>query len=247
LIPAKEEQAVIARTLQKISQINYPRELYEVFVVWDRSDDATIIETRRAMQVLEMRNGFTLTFGDTPVNKPHGLNKGLKYATKDHIVIFDAEDDVHPDVLNIANTLYGTTNTDVIQAGVQIVDYTSHWYSSHYVLEYYFWFKSRMHFHSSIKMVPLGGNTVFFKTALLREAGGWDETCLTEDAEIGIRLSSLDARIMATYDPRHVTKEETPPSIAQFIKQRTRWNQGFIQILRSKVWHIHLSNRLYLY
>jgi len=39
------------------------------------------------------------------------------------------------------------------------------------------------------------------------------------------------ARIRIVYDDEFVTREETPNSIDQFIKQRTRWNQGFIQIL----------------
>ena len=38
------------------------------------------------------------------------------------------------------------------------------------------------------------------------------------------------------YDDRYVTKEETPPSLKQFIKQRTRWNQGFMQTLRKGTW-----------
>jgi hypothetical protein len=71
---------------------------------------------------------------------------------------------------------------------------------------------------------------------LVERAGGWDERCLTEDADIGIRLSVLGERITITYDPKHATREETPPSLASFVKQRTRWNQGFIQILRKRVW-----------
>lgn len=43
-----------------------------------------------------------------------------------------------------------------------------------------------------------------------------------------------------------MTKEETPPSVQQFIKQRTRWNQGFLQILkRGHYWQLgHLGQRL---
>jgi len=66
--------------------------------------------------------------------------------------------------------------------------------------------------------------------------GGWDEQCLTEDADIGIRLSTLGERITITYDAAHATREETPPTLSQFIKQRTRWNQGFLQVLRKRVW-----------
>ena len=80
-------------------------------------------------------------------------------------------------------------------------------------------------------MTPLGGNTVFVRRELMEQMGGWDETCLTEDADLGIRLSISHARIRIIYDDEFVTREETPHTIEQFIKQRTRWNQGFIQIL----------------
>ena len=43
-------------------------------------------------------------------------------------------------------------------------------------------------------------------------------------------------RCGCVYDDRYVTKEETPPSLQQFIKQRTRWNQGFMQTLRKGTW-----------
>ena len=38
--------------------------------------------------------------------------------------------------------------------------------------------------------IPLGGNTVFVRTDLLRQVGGWDPDCLAEDCELGVRLSS---------------------------------------------------------
>src|SRR5688500_11948332 len=74
------------------------------------------------------------------------------------------------------------------------------------------------------------------KRALIARVGGWDEACLTEGADIGLRFSALGERIRVVYDPRHVTREETPDSVDAFIRQRTRWNQGFIQVLRKKTW-----------
>jgi cellulose synthase/poly-beta-1,6-N-acetylglucosamine synthase-like glycosyltransferase len=104
------------------------------------------------------------------------------------------------------------------------------------VLEYFFWFKSSMHFFARIGMTPLGGNTVFVRRELMEQLGGWDEHCLTEDADLGIRLSLAHARIRIIYEDEFVTREETPNTISQFIKQRTRWNQGFIQILLKGEW-----------
>jgi cellulose synthase/poly-beta-1,6-N-acetylglucosamine synthase-like glycosyltransferase len=235
-IPARHEEAVIGVTLRGISRMNYPAHLFHIYVICDDSDFKTIAAANRAIRKYDIRNSSVVIFDDGRLSKPHALNKALELATMQYTVIFDAEDIVHPDILNIANTLYAQTKADIIQAGVQIMNYDSHWFSSHNVLEYYFWFRSRMHYHTKVGMVPLGGNTVFFRTRHLKKVEGWDEECLTEDAEIGIYLSSLGAKTIATYDPRHVTKEETPSTVQQFIKQRTRWNQGFIQILRSNAW-----------
>src|SRR5579859_8180072 len=77
-------------------------------------------------------------------------------------------------------------------------------------------FKSSMHFFAGIGMIPLGGNTVFVRRALLEQLGGWDEYCLTEDADLGIRLSLAHARIRIIYEDEYVTREETPNTLSQF-------------------------------
>lgn len=236
LIPARNEQKVIAQTIQSITSVNYPKKLIEVLIICEKRDTKTIQKAEKYIKSSHITNAKVLIFDDEPINKPHGLNKGLWEASNKVIAVFDAEDEVNKDIFNVANTLFLSENPDVIQAGVQLMNYDSHWFSAHNVLEYYFWFKSRMHFHTKVGVVPLGGNTVFFKTKDLKEIGGWDETCLTEDAEIGIRLSVNGAHVLSTYDPLHITKEETPGTIGQFIKQRTRWNQGFIQVLKLGHW-----------
>ncbi|HEY2004133.1 MAG TPA: glycosyltransferase [Candidatus Saccharimonadia bacterium] len=236
LLPARHEEKVIGETIKSIVGANYPKHLIQTLVICSADDTGTIGVAERAIRSLDAINSEVVVYSAEPINKPHGLNEGLKRAANQVVVIFDAEDEIDPDIFNVANTLYLQKKPDVIQAGVQLMNYDSQWFSSHNVLEYFFWFKSRMHYHTEVGVVPLGGNTVFFKTAQLRAVGGWNEQCLTEDAEIGIRLSTRGARILSTYDPRHVTKEETPDSVAQFIKQRTRWNQGFLQVLKYGDW-----------
>src|SRR5205085_10481324 len=60
--------------------------------------------------------------------------------------------------------------------------------------------------------------------------------CLAEDCELGVRLSALGARVAVAYDPDLVTREETPGTLRALFKQRTRWNQGFLQVLRKGDW-----------
>jgi glycosyltransferase XagB len=71
---------------------------------------------------------------------------------------------------------------------------------------------------------------------VLRGAGGWDGDCLAEDCDLGVRLSSAGSPVVVSYDPVMVTREETPDSLVGLFKQRTRWNQGFIQVYRKGDW-----------
>ncbi len=239
MLPARHEEAVIADTIQRLVELNYPANLVQILVVMESGDHGTIDIVRQ--KITELRqHGIDhvemVTFDDPPINKPHGLNVGLTRASGDVVTIFDAEDEPHPDILNVVNTIIDREGSPVIQCGVQLMNYADRWFSSLNVLEYFFWFKSRMHYHAAMGMVPLGGNTVFVRRDLLLGANGWDQQCLTEDADIGIRLSASGVPIRVVYEDALVTREETPPTVQQFVRQRTRWNQGFLQVLLKRDW-----------
>jgi cellulose synthase/poly-beta-1,6-N-acetylglucosamine synthase-like glycosyltransferase len=239
MLPARHEESVIADTIQRIVELKYPRELVQVLVVMESGDQGTIEIVRDTINHLCERGVEHVrmcTFDDQPINKPHGLNVGLSVATGDVVTIFDAEDEPHPEILNVVNTIIEREGAPVIQCGVQLMNYADRWFSALNVLEYFFWFKSRMHYHAAIGMVPLGGNTVFVRRDLLLKLDGWDQMCLTEDADIGIRLSAMGVPIRVVYEDTMVTREETPPTVQQFVRQRTRWNQGFLQVLLKRDW-----------
>jgi cellulose synthase/poly-beta-1,6-N-acetylglucosamine synthase-like glycosyltransferase len=239
LLPARHEEAVIQDTIQRVVDLEYPRHLVQILVVVEAGDAGTIGQIRAWLDRSDNRDQGQLrllTFDDPPINKPHGLNVGLAQATGDVVTIFDAEDEPHPRILHVVNTVMQREAVPVVQCGVQLMNYRDHWYSALNVLEYLFWFKSRMHYHAAAGMVPLGGNTVFVRHDVLDGLGGWDQTCLTEDADLGIRLSASRLPIRVVYDVEYVTREETPPTVDQFIRQRTRWSQGFLQVLKKGEW-----------
>lgn len=234
LLPARHEEDVIQDTIEGVLRANYPRELLEVAVVLRIDDTGTIAKVQEKIAQLAAQgidNVRMVIFQDGPINKPHGLNVGLRYTKNEVVTIFDAEDQIHPDVFNVVNTVMVNEGVNVVQSGVQLMNWDSKWFSALNVLEYFFWFKSRLHYHARAGIIPLGGNTIFFTRAILEQIGGWDERCLTEDADIGIRLSEWGEKVRVVYEDALVTKEETPPTVQQFIRQRTRWNQGFLQVL----------------
>ena len=167
LLPARHEEEVIADTIRAVSKIDYPEEKKEILVILRDDDLGTIKVAEQAIKELGKENIKTVVFSGYPINKPHGMNKALPHATKDVLVIFDAEDEPHRNIFNIVNTVMLRDNADVVQAGVQLVNYSSNWFSSLNVLEYYFWFKSALHLFNKIGVTPLGGNTVFFKKEII--------------------------------------------------------------------------------
>jgi cellulose synthase/poly-beta-1,6-N-acetylglucosamine synthase-like glycosyltransferase len=246
LLPARDEEAVIYDTIWSIWNCSYPRDLLEIIIICYVSDIRTIAEARRAIHDIRSSHIRVATFSSSPINKPHGLNVGLRHARGQVVAVFDAEDDVEPSIFSLVNTTMRREDVRVVQVGVQLMNFRDHWYSLLNCLEYFFWFKSRLPFHSRVGMIPLGGNTVFVARDLLMRVKGWDERCLTEDADLGLRLSVLGVPISVVYSAPHATREETPASTSAFLRQRTRWQQGFLQVLRKGVWlrYPRLSQRL---
>jgi cellulose synthase/poly-beta-1,6-N-acetylglucosamine synthase-like glycosyltransferase len=156
----------------------------------------------------------------------------------DVVAVFDAEDLVHPGLLAAVEAQMVRDRCAALQAGVQLMNFWSSWFAVRNVLEYYFWFRSRLHLQANLGFIPLGGNTVFVRRTLLDLLGGWDANCLAEDCDLGVRLSSHGFTVSVMYDPELVTREETPATVGQFARQRTRWNQGFLQVLRKGDWKL---------
>lgn len=258
IIPAYHESSVLEHTLEVLARQNYPRDRYEVIVTLRDDDPETAAVAYRAAKrhqgLIAVRLGY---YDARHSNKPSQMNAVLKYAQGDYVVPFDAEDVVMPDLLRHVDALIAQTGADVIQGGVQLTNLdnemsglwwrrawqyiTNGWFAVHNVMEYRFWFSSRMFYQTKLGFVPLGGNTVFIRTDLLRQIDGWDIECLTEDADLGVRLSvEYGAKIVAAYDPALATREHTPPCLTgrgSWLNQRIRWSQGFWQVLRRTPWY----------
>jgi glycosyltransferase XagB len=233
IVPARHEQAVLGETLDRLATLDHP--FVEVLCVVGHDDDETAEVARAAAR---RHPDVVRVVVDTswPKNKPKALNRALPECRGDIVGVFDAEDEVAPALLRRVDAAFRSPEVAVVQGGVQLMNLHASWWSLRNVLEYYFWFQSRLHHHSRAQAIPLGGNTVFFRHDVLVGAGGWDDECLAEDCEVGLRLSAAGHKVAVAYEPELVTREETPPHIGGLLKQRTRWNQGFLQVLHKGEW-----------
>src|SRR5215467_2231343 len=108
MLPARHEEDVIQTTIERVVRANYPRSLLEVVVICKTDDEGTIDKADEKIALLRaegITNVNVLTFSTPPTNKPHGLNVGLAATTNEVVTIFDSEDDIHPDIFNVVNTV----------------------------------------------------------------------------------------------------------------------------------------------
>ncbi len=233
LVPARHEEAVLKDTLEQLLRLDHPR--FEILPIVGHDDPATAAVAHAVAQRHPERVRVVVDH-NWPKNKPKALNTALPLCRGEVVGVFDAEDEVDERILRSVDRNFRATAADVVQGGVQLVNFRSSWFSLRNCLEYFFWFRSRLHLQERHRFIPLGGNTVFIRADLLRSVGGWDPECLAEDCELGVRLSTMGAAISVAYDPYLVTREETPDTLWGLLKQRTRWNQGFLQVLRKRDW-----------
>ena len=234
IVPARHEESVLGATLQQLARQDYPH--FDVTVVVGHDDPGTRRVARRAIRD-DPR--FRIVVDDNAVkSKPIALNTALPHCQGDVVGVFDAEDVVATGLLRAVDAAFDQSGADVVQGATQLVNQQSNWFAARNVLEYYFWFKSRLHFHSRAGFIPLGGNTVFFRRSWLLASDGWDSRCLAEDCDLGTRMSVRGARTAVAYTAELATREETPESVRALIRQRTRWSQGFLQVLRKGDWRM---------
>jgi glycosyltransferase XagB len=233
LLPARHEQGVLEHTVQRMLESTHDD--YEIIIITGHDDPET---SQIAEKLAELAPHKVRVVTDTHEvkSKAKALNTALPLCRGAIVGVFDAEDIVHPELLVHVDYAFRAEQADVVQGGVQLINFHSSWYSLRNCLEYFFWFRSRLHLQAQKGFITLGGNTVFIRTDLLRQIGGWDPDCLAEDCDLGVRVSSRGGKVVVAYDTQMVTREETPASLVSLFKQRTRWNQGFLQVYRKGDW-----------
>lgn len=234
LMPCRHESEMVMRTtLDHLCNQNHPN--VEVIISVGHDDPKTVSIARKLASERPEMVRVSVDEGAVK-NKPRQLNTALALCRNDVVGVFDAESIAAPTLLRHVDTCFQARNADVVQGAVQLINYRDTWYSLRNCLEYFMWFRSRLHAYAKRGFIPLGGNTVFIRRNVLRSIDGWDGDCLAEDCDLGVRLSVMHRRIVIAYSPHLVTREETPDSIPALVKQRTRWSLGFMQVYAKRDW-----------
>ena len=215
IVPCREEtEEVMRSTVERLLAQDHPD--FEVIFSVGHDDAKPMSNGLNTVQIAEKlarrwptRVKVSINY-DAVKNKPRQLNTALRDCSKEIVGIIDAESLTQPGLLMHVDATFRETDADVVQGAVHLMNYRDSWFSLRNCMEYRIWFRSRLHGHALSGFIPLGGNTVFIKRALIEQVGGWDGDCLAEDCEIGVRLSCLGKKIVVGYDSALTTQEETP-------------------------------------
>ena len=227
LVPMFREPEVLPILTQALRNLNYPLAKLDIKIVLEEGDTDTIT----AAEKLDLEGVFEIIRvpQSHPQTKPKACNFALRYAQGDLLVIFDAEDKPEPDQLRkvVAAFNQSPPNTACIQCRLNYYNARENWLTRMFTLDYSLWFDLMLPGLERMGIpIPLGGTSNHFKMNVLRDLNAWDPFNVTEDADLGIRLTQKGYRV-GVIDS--TTYEEANVSIPNWIRQRSRWIKGYMQ------------------
>jgi len=228
LVAAHNEEAVVGALIENLKNLDYPKELYDIFVICDNCTDRTAAISREHGVYACERNNPNLR------GKGHAIEWMLKELWArprqyDAIVMFDADNLVNTDFLQHMNNDL-CEGHQVIQGYLDTKNPTDSWVTASYGITYWYcnrlWQLSRRNLNMANY---LGGTGMCFESNLLKEMG-WGATSLVEDLEFSMRCVKRGIHPVLNYDAK--VYDEKPLTFKASARQRLRWMQGHFTVAR---------------
>jgi cellulose synthase/poly-beta-1,6-N-acetylglucosamine synthase-like glycosyltransferase len=229
LVAAHNEEQVVGALMENLRQLDYPKELYDVFVICDNCSDGTadVVRSFEGVHACERRNVHLR-------GKGYAIEWMLKELWKrprhyDAVVMFDADNLAAPDYLTHMNNDL-CNGSRVIQAYLDTKNPHDSWITSASAITYWYCNRLWQMPRQNLKLANyLGGTGMCFETKLLKEIG-WGATSLVEDLEFTMRC--VQKGINPTFNYHAKVYDEKPLTFKASSKQRLRWMQGHFEIAR---------------
>lgn len=226
LIAARNEETVIGSLIESIKRQNYPADRIDIYVIADNCTDCTAKAAKSHSATVFER------FDKVRIGKGYALNYLLGRIKKiyDAYLVFDADNVVDKNfVREINKTFYA--GYDIVTSYRNSKNYGDNWISSGYGL----WFLREAQYLNRPRAVlgascGVSGTGFLFSRRILEQCGGWNFFLLTQDIEFTAHNIANGEKI--GYCPDAVFYDEQPTGFRQSFRQRMRWVQGYLQVLR---------------
>ncbi len=229
LVPAHDEDQVIGDLLQKMTEIAYPKNKYEVIVVDDASQDKT---GQIADAYAEQYPFIKALHRNSQIGgkgKAAALNAALKQATGEIIVCFDADYIPHPNVVSKLVEKFVDPKVGAVQGRPVVLNEPQNVVTRLVALERIGGYRVDQEARDLLGLVPqFGGTVAAFRRDVALSFGGFDETMLTEDTDLTFQIYRSGYQIRYAGDAE--CYEEAVDSWRTYWRQRHRWAKGHMQV-----------------
>jgi cellulose synthase/poly-beta-1,6-N-acetylglucosamine synthase-like glycosyltransferase len=222
VVAAHNEEKVIGNIVRNLKELDYPADMYDIFVVADNCTDSTAeIAGQNGAIVFERSDSIKRGKGfamEWMFDKLFKMDKQY-----DAVCIFDADNLVSQNFLKEMNK-HLCKGHKVVQGYLDSKNPFDSVISGSYAITY--WLSNRLFQLARYRLglsVTIGGTGFVVATDVLKEIG-WGATCLTEDLEFTIKLILKGKKVYWAHDA--VVYDEKPITLAQSWRQRKRWMQG---------------------
>ena len=228
IIPAHNEEKVVGNLIESLKQQNYPKELYDIYVIADNCTDSTAKVAKEAGAIVCER------FDPDHKTKGYALQWFLKQkieenADYDAFFVFDADNIVDKNfIVNMNKKL--CQGEDVVQGYRDIKNPTDNWITAGYAL--FYWTMHRLYHLAryNIGLSPLLNGTGFMVRFDVVKPNGWETETLTEDIEFSLKRIIQGKKLGWATDA--IVYDEQPTSFKQSWSQRSRWTVGHMQCIK---------------
>lgn len=229
-LPLYNERFVVARLLEAVSKIEYPRELLQIQVL-DDSTDETHPYTERLCNEYKA-TGLPIEYRHRTNRhgyKAGALQEALTSASGELIAIFDADFVPHRDFLTRTVHFFVEPNVGVVQTRWSylnrdfsiLTQVEAMLLDGHFVLEHGARCGSGLFFN-------FNGTAGILRRKMIDDAGGWQHETLTEDSDLSYRAQLKGWRFI--YVPEVECPSELPIETYGFQVQQARWAKGLTQV-----------------
>ncbi|MCC6332731.1 MAG: glycosyltransferase family 2 protein [Myxococcales bacterium] len=228
-LPVFNELYVVERLIDSVCHIDYPRELFEVQVLDDSTDETQGIA--RARVESWKQRGVDIVYihrTDRTGFKAGALENGLHLAKGEFVAVFDADFVPSPDFLKrtvpffvdakvgMVQVRWGHLNREfsiLTQAQSLLLD-------GHFIIEHTARNRSGCFFN-------FNGTAGIWRRSTITDAGGWQHDTLTEDLDLSYRAQLKGWQFI--FLPEIISPAEVPVDMNAFKSQQHRWAKGSIQ------------------
>jgi len=228
-LPVYNELYVVERLIDSVCAIHYPKDLLEVQVLDDSTDETVGIA--RACVERWKQKGIDIVYvhrEDRTGFKAGALENGLKQAKGEFVAVFDADFVPSPDFLERTVPFFSDDKVGMVQVrwGHLNRDFSiltqaqSIFLDGHFIIEHTARNRSGCFFN-------FNGTAGIWRRATIEDAGGWQHDTLTEDLDLSYRAQMKHWQFV--FLPEVISPAEVPVDMNAFKSQQHRWAKGSIQ------------------